>query len=105
MEYKRNRKILLLIFIGIVLVCLVLLRFTNNAKKAEQNVVNSEKITIGMTKKKVLEIMGVPDIRRLSYFNNKDTIYYYEPPFGASSGIYIQFIDSSGIVNHIIPFE
>jgi len=49
--------------------------------------------------------MGVPDSKQLSYFNNVDTMYYYEPPFGVSSGIYIQFSDSSGIVNHIIPYE
>jgi len=49
--------------------------------------------------------MGIPDGKQLSYFNSVDTMYYYEPPFGASSGIHIQFSDSSGVVNHIIPYE
>lgn len=105
MNYKRNRRILLIVIAAIVLVFIILVRFTPNANKAKQNVLNSEKITIGMTKKEVLEIMGVPDSKQLSYFNNVDTAYYYEPPFGASSGIYIQFSDSSGVVNHIIPYE
>ena len=105
MNYKRNRRILLIIIVAIVLVFIILLRFTPSANKAKQNVLNSEKITIGMTKKEVLEIMGVPESKQLSYFNNVDTTYYYEPPFGASSGIYIQFSDSSEVVNHIIPYE
>lgn len=105
MNYKRNKRILLIIIVAIVLVFIILVRFIPNANKAKQNMLNSEKITIGMTKKEVLEIMGVPDSKQLSYFNNVDTTYYYEPPFGASSGIYIQFSDSSGVVNHIIPYE
>jgi len=58
-----------------------------------------------MTKKEVLKIMGTPDSKQLSYFNSVDTMYYYEPPVGASSGIHIQFSDSNGVVNHIIPYE
>ena len=105
MNYKRNRRILLIIIVVTVLVFIALVRFTPNANKAKQNVLNSEKIVNGMTKTEVLKIMGVPDSKQLSYFNDVDTMYYYEPPFGASSGIYIQFSDSSGVVNHIIPYE
>lgn len=105
MNYKRNRRILLIIIVAIVFVFIVLVRFTPNANEAKQNVLNSEQIIISMSKKEVLKIMGIPDSKQLSYFNNVDTMYYYEPPFGASSGIYIQFSDSSGVVNHIIPYE
>ncbi len=105
MNYKRRRRILLIIIIAIVFVFIALVRFTPNASKAKQNVLNSEKIVIGMVKNDVLKIMGVPDSKQLSYFNNVDTMYYYKPPFGDSSGIYIQFSDSSGAVNRIIAYE
>ncbi len=105
MNYKQDRKIIFIIILALIIVLIVLIRFTPNAIKAKQNVLNSEKITIGMTKNEVLNIMGDADSKHLSYFNNIDTMYYYEPPFGASSGIYIQFSDSTGVVSHIIPFK
>jgi len=105
MNYKRNRRIVLFVLIAIVFIFVALIRFTPSANKAKQNVLNSEKIEVDMTKEEVLQIMGKPDSKQLSFFNNVDTMYYYEPPFGASSGIYIQFSDSGGIVNQIIPYE
>lgn len=105
MNYKRNKRILLIVVIVIFFVFTVLVRFISNISQAKQNVLNSGKISIGMVKNDVLEIMGIPDSKHLSYFNNVDTMYYYKPPFGASSGIYIQFSDSSKTVNLIIPYE
>jgi hypothetical protein len=105
MGYKRSRVILLIVAVAIVLVFIVLVRFTPSANQAKLNVLNSQNITIGMKKKDVIKIMGLPDVKKLSFFNNVDTMYYYQPPFGASSGIYIQFSDSSEVVNQIIPYE
>jgi hypothetical protein len=105
MGYKRSRVILLIVAVAIVLVFIVLVRFTPSANQAKLNVLNSQNITIGMEKKDVIKIMGLPDVKRLSFFNNVDTMYYYQSPFGASSGIYIQFSDSSEVVNQIIPYE
>jgi hypothetical protein len=105
MDYKINRVILLIVTVAIVLVFIVLVRFTPSANQAKLNVLNSQNITIGMKKKDVIKIMGLPDVKKLSFFNNVDTMYYYQPPFGASSGIYIQFSDSSEVVNQIIPYE
>ena len=39
-----------------------------------------------MTSDQVIEIMGKPDELKLLYEGN-DTLYYYHPPFAASSGI------------------
>lgn len=57
-----------------------------------------------MGKIDVIRIMGIPNNKRVSFLNNTDSMYYYEPPFGASEGIYVQF-DSIGIVNRIVDFE
>ena len=58
-----------------------------------------------MSKQEVIEIMGKPDDKEISYHNYVDSMYYYEPPFAASDGIYIQFDYSTGKVNRIVPFE
>lgn len=104
MVYKQNKKILILSII-IILLFIALTYILPISNKTNLNVKNSDKIIINMKKDEVLQIMGPPDSKQLSFFNNIDTMYYYEPPFGASSGIYIQFDDSLDIVNHIIPYE
>ena len=76
-----------------------------SARKAKQNVTNSLKIKIGMSKHEVIQIMGEPNDKQISYINNVDTMYYYEPPVDAFEGIYIQFDCSTGKVNRIILFE
>jgi hypothetical protein len=105
MNYKRNKRILLFAIIIIVAIFIVFICYSPSANKAKQNVINSERVKIGMSKFAVLQIMGEPDAKRISFFNATDTMYYYEPPFAASEGIYIQFEDSSGKVNQIIPYE
>jgi len=74
------------------------------AFKAKKNVENVKNVKIGMDKNEVLKIMRTPDNRRISFLNLIDSMYYYEPPFGASEGIYIQF-DSSNVVNKIVDYE
>ena len=105
MNYKKNQKLLLVIVIAIIVISGFSVFFKPSVNKTRQNVINSEKIKIGMTKIEVIKIMGKPDDKRMSFFGSKDTMYYYEPPFAASEGIYIQFEDSSKKVNHIIPYE
>lgn len=72
--------------------------------QTRKNVQNSKELTLGMDKVEVLHIMGTPDRRRISYFNKSDSLYFYQPPFGASSGIEIIF-NSEGKVKQILPYE
>ena len=58
-----------------------------------------------MSKHEVIQIMGKPDNKRISFFNSVDTMYCYQPPFAASSGIYIQFDYRTNKVNRIILNE
>jgi len=104
MNYKRNRIILLFSIIGIMIIISIYIFFSPSAFKARKNVENVKNVEIGMGKNDVLEIMGTPDNRRISFLNSIDSMYYYEPPFGASEGIYIQF-DSSNTVNKIVDYE
>ena len=94
-----------MIIVLVVLVFIIKLNFTTSSRKAKQNANNIEQVKIGMTKSVVIDIMGNPDAKQMSFFNSIDSIYFYKPPFGASSGIYIQFEDTSGVVNQIIPYE
>lgn len=104
MDYRRNRRITLVILIMAIALFIMYVYASPRALKARKNVANSEKIEIGMTKEEVIYIMGEPDKKRLSFWNTIDSMYYYEPPFSASEGIYIQF-DSIDTVNEIVPFE
>ncbi len=101
MSYRRNRKIILFVLIGLVGMFFVLTLLTPSAFKARKNVKNVKAIEIGMSKEAVIEIMGKPKNKRLSFLNSIDSMYYYEPPFGSSEGIHIQF-DSIGIVTKVV---
>ena len=74
--------------------------FVQKEISARENRKNIENVEFGMNKKNVLLIMGAPDQVRLSFLNQKDSMYFYFPPFGSSEGIYIQF-DSGGKVNKV----
>ena len=100
-NYRRNRIILVSVLTGLVGMFLILTLLTPSAFKARKNVENIKSIQIGMSKAQAVEIMGKPKNKRLSFLNSIDSMYYYEPPFGASEGICIQF-DSAGIVNKVI---
>ncbi len=93
--------IFLIIIILIIGITYLFLYHTPSARKAKQNVINSLTIEIGMSKHVVIQIMGKPDDKRISYFNTVDTMYCYKPPFASSEGIYIQF-DFSTIVASIM---
>jgi len=97
------------VFIGVLvsLMVLVFFYFTEwsvNARKSKENVVNSEKLKIGMDTLQVKEIMGEPDARSNYVTGNDIPLFYYQPPFLASDGIFIHF-DSLGHVKRITYFE
>ena len=74
------------------------------AFKKRKNVINLKRIEINMTKENVIKIMGKPDFSILSFLNDVDSMYCYEPPFAAADGIYIQF-NKKNEVNGIIGVE
>ncbi len=80
------------------------IRFSARARSSYRNVENSKRIVKGMGLDEVIRIMGEPNATYPGYFDKRQTIYYYEPPFASSAGIEI-YIDSTKTVNHIIPFE
>ncbi|WP_141655419.1 hypothetical protein [Roseivirga seohaensis] len=97
------------IFIGVLVSLLVFAFFyftewSAAARKSKQNVVNSEKIEIGMDSLQVKKIMGEPDTRSDSGSQSNIPSFYYQPPTFSSDGIYIHF-DSLGHVKRITYFE
>lgn len=101
MQMKIMKRILLFISLAILLIILML---APRVYRTQKNVQNSKEIKLGMEKEEVLKIMGEPDSRRISYFNEVDSLYYYQPPFGASSGIEIIF-GSDEKVNKVMYYE
>jgi len=105
-NYKKLFIIFFLVIITIIGIPYLLLYQTPWARKVRQNVSNSLKIEIGMSKQEAIQIMGEPDDKRISSYispcNKVDSMYYYEPPFGASDGIYIQFDSNTSKVNGIV---
>jgi len=106
MKILYNRLIIFFIIMTLIFgIFYLLLHQTSSARKAKQNMSNSLKIEIGMSKHEVLQIMGNPDDKLISFINSVDSVYYYEPPFAAASGIYIQFDIGTDKVNRIILNE
>jgi outer membrane protein assembly factor BamE (lipoprotein component of BamABCDE complex) len=95
------KRILLFISLGILL-CILMI--APKVYRTLKNVQNSKEIKLGMEKEEVLNIMGEPDSRRISYFDEFDSLYFYQPPFGASSGIEIIF-GSDKKVNKVLYYE
>ena len=95
------KRILIFISLCILLSILVL---GPKIYRSQKNVKNSKEIKLGMGKDEVLKIMGKPDSKRISYFNEIDSLYFYQPPFGASSGIEIIF-GSDEKVQKILLYE
>ena len=104
MNYNFNRKIVVFILILATYLFIKFIYFSPDEDKAKKNEANLKKITQGMTKDSVINIMGSPDGKRLSFLNSIDTMYYYTPRFGSSNGIYIQF-DENDSVNQIVDNE
>jgi hypothetical protein len=63
-----SKKVIFLIITFISVVFIVICHIPTSCK-AKRNVNNSLKIEIGMSKKDVLQIMGVPDAKQISFFN------------------------------------
>ena len=78
--------ILVLILAGILGLQWVM-RWSSRAQEAWENVSNSEKLQRGMTTSDLLRIMGEPDNLRVRENEIVDSVFYYQPPFAASSGI------------------
>lgn len=96
-------------FIGgfVFLLVLAFFYFTKwnaTARKSKENVINSERLEIGMDSLQVKAIMGEPDTRSNYTSENNLSSFYYQPPYLASDGIYIHF-DSLGRVKSIVYFD
>ena len=79
-------------------------KLSPRARNAWRNVENSKKIKVGMTVSEVNLIMGSPYSARKSWENKTDSIFYYEPPFGASDGIRI-YVDENRKVSRVTPYR
>ena len=97
-------KAIIAIFVVLGLAAFYLMYFTPSANRARKNVENSKRLKMGMSKKEVLMIMGEPQERRIYLLEPRDSIYDYDPPFAASSGINIYF-NHSDTTNRIVYFE
>ena len=104
MNYNINRKIVLFVLILALCLFIKFIFFSPAEYKAKKNEANLKKISRGMSKDEVINIMGLPEEKKLSFLNSIDTMYYYTPRFGASDGIYIQF-DENNSVNQIVDDE
>lgn len=99
-----RKNVLLFLFLMLIACLFFYFFYSPSSLKAKRNVEKIKQVYVGMEKSDMLRIMGIPDNKRLSFLNNTDSMYYYEPPFGASEGIYVQF-DSIGIVNKIVDYK
>ncbi len=102
-KISSTAKVGLAIALGFILIFSLIyyrLNFSPSALVARQNVINSEKVQIGMPKDEVLQVMGQPDrIEPLSKHVDPNhhgvwrheglKRYYYRPPVLAGDGIYI----------------
>ena len=94
----------IVVFLLILSVFIYKVKFSNAAKKAKENILNSKKIFVGMDAKEVVKIMGHPKKSYNSYSEDAKTIYFYEPPFLSSSGIEI-YLDKNYKVVRVIYSE
>lgn len=81
------------IIVVIILSCTILfifqIHFSKRAIQARKNEKNIELIKLGMNKFDVINIMGNPNKIEADFKNENIKVYYYEPTFGSSDGIYI----------------
>ena len=77
-------------------------KFSNQARLANKNVLNSKKLKIGIKIEDVILIMGKP--QKMEYRQEEqDSILFYTPPFAASSGI--DLIIKNGTLTQVIEYE
>jgi len=74
------------------------IKFSERARQAFINEVNAKKIELNMSKFEMLQIMGEPDEILSHPVKDNITVYYYEPTFGTSDGIYFHVNSSMKIV-------
>lgn len=76
--------------------------FQYDQYQPNRNRENAEKVRLGMTSEKVLQLMGQPDNKSILFTDRPDVdySYSYRAPFASSDGIHISF-DQSGKVIHI----
>ncbi|MHA7129893.1 outer membrane protein assembly factor BamE domain-containing protein [Algoriphagus namhaensis] len=62
---------------------------------------NAEKIRLGMTSEKVIQLMGQPDKKSILFASrvDADTAYLYRAPFGSSEEISISFDEAEKVVH------
>lgn len=84
------------VLLGVMI--LVVVWFSTNHIKGVRNMNNSNKVEIGMTKNEFIEIMGEPELKRLSYFDKSDSSYHYKTPFASATGIVIVFDETNKVV-------
>jgi hypothetical protein len=95
---KKNYK-LFFIFIAVFFIGLIFLN--PNEQRSRKNAEKVKFLKIGMKKEQVLSLMGIPNVKEISYLNNTDSMYFYMPPIGFSEGIYIHFDSTSHIKSFI----
>ncbi len=79
----------LILFVLVFLIFLYHMKYSRRAIHARENEKNIEIVKIGISKYEMLQIMGSPDDISNHPVDPKVKIYYYEPSFGSSDGIYI----------------
>lgn len=96
--------IIILILVVGVLSFNWLVKWSPEAKQCLINVKNSEKLHVGMNLSDALVIMGKPNNIQYATFDSKIRVYYYKPPFMASSGIRFE-VDTNYKLISIERFE
>lgn len=75
--------------------------FQYDQYQPNRNRENAEKIRLGMTSEKVIQLMGQPDKKSILVASrvNADTTYLYRAPFGSSEEISISFDEAEKVVH------
>lgn len=97
-----DRKLLKIILVSLIIIQASYFGFREY--DGRKNLSNIKKISTGISKEVVMELMGAPNSRYLARSIEGDSIYYYRPPFAASSGIEVEF-DVNGKVSNIYGLD
>ena len=100
---KKAYKFIIISILVLVFLFVFYIFLSPRAFKARRNVSNTKNIQIGMNRETMLEFMGALNNTYPSYYDNNDTIYFYEPPFMASDGIEIYIGDNR--IKRIVPYR
>jgi hypothetical protein len=97
-----DRKLIKIIFISFLIILVGYFIFREY--EGRKNLSNIRKINPGVSKVDVLKLMGLPNSQYIARSIDGDSIYYYRPPFAASSGIEVEF-DNHGNVSNIYGLD